>query len=225
MTKPTILAQGAEAILTLEENIIKKHRISKGYRLPIIDKKLRTRRTRSEAKLLEKASKLIPIPKIIKINEKQHTIELEYIQGKRLSEHLDTLPNNLQICETIGKQIALLHNHDIIHSDLTTSNMILVEPSLNPHKEPTTPHSDLQHNNLSKLYFIDFGLSFISKKIEDKAVDLHLIKQALEAKHFAHFEKFFHTIIEAYKQTSSQAEQILQRLKKVEQRGRYEEKY
>ena len=35
-----------------------------------------------------------------------------------------------------------------------------------------------------KVFIIDFGLGFISPKIEDKAVDLHLIKQALEAKHF-----------------------------------------
>jgi TP53 regulating kinase-like protein len=228
MTKTQILCQGAEALLTLDASnqIVKKHRISKGYRLQLIDKKLRSRRTRSEAKLLEKSSKLIPIPRIIKIDEKEQTIELEYIQGKKLSEHLDSLPNSIEICKTIGKQIALLHNKDIIHGDLTTSNMILadaqVKSSLNPSKQPSASHSDLSNN---KLYFIDFGLSFTSQKIEDKAVDLHLIKQALEAKHFNHYKEFFDAILQGYTSASVNSKEILERLRKVEQRGRYKDKY
>ena len=51
----------------------------------------------------------------------------------------------------------------------------------------------------NKVYFIDFGLGFESKKIEDKAVDLHLIKQALEAKHFNNYEKFFQAVLKGYK--------------------------
>ena len=39
-----------------------------------------------------------------------------------------------------------------------------------------------------KIYFIDFGLGYISNKTEDKAVDLHLLKHALEAKHFKNCE-------------------------------------
>jgi tRNA A-37 threonylcarbamoyl transferase component Bud32 len=30
-----------------------------------------------------------------------------------------------------------------------------------------------------RIFFIDFGLSFESTKFEDKAVDLHLLRQAL----------------------------------------------
>jgi len=33
-----------------------------------------------------------------------------------------------------------------------------------------------------EVYFIDFGLGFISKKFEDKAVDIHVLKEALEAR-------------------------------------------
>ena len=35
-----------------------------------------------------------------------------------------------------------------------------------------------------EISFIDFGLSFFSTKVEDKAVDLHLLKRALDSKHF-----------------------------------------
>jgi tRNA A-37 threonylcarbamoyl transferase component Bud32 len=34
------------------------------------------------------------------------------------------------------------------------------------------------------LKIIDFGLSFVSDKVEDKAVDLHLFSEAVESKHF-----------------------------------------
>ena len=47
-----IVAQGAEAILYREDDILIKERIKKGYRIKELDEKLRKRRTRSEAKLL-----------------------------------------------------------------------------------------------------------------------------------------------------------------------------
>ena len=71
-----------------------------------------------------------------------------------------------------------------------------------------------------RVFIIDFGLGFISKRIEDKAVDLHLIKQALEAKHFQNWEDLFNSFSEGY-QDYKEAKEVLSRLKKVESRGRY----
>ena len=200
-----IIQQGAEAIIIKRGNDIIKRRIPKTYRLPILDEKLRKQRTKKEARLLQKASAIIPIPKIIKINEKDKEIEMEFIKGKKLSEHLDSLKNKVQISKTIGKQIALLHDNDIIHGDLTTSNIILSDKD-------------------KKLYFIDFGLGFSSNKIEDKAVDLHLIKQALEAKHFKYFKSLTQAVLDGYS-ISKTSKETLARLKKVESRGRYKEQY
>ena len=75
-----------------------------------------------------------------------------------------------------------------------------------------------------KLYFIDFGLGYENGKTEDKAVDLHLIKQALEAKHFLYFDKFFDSVMKGYEKSRGQ-EEVMRRFKKVEQRGRYKEQY
>jgi len=200
-----IIQQGAEAILIQKNNILIKRRIKKSYRLTELDEKIRKQRTKKESKLLEKASKLIPIPKILKIDEKTKEIDMEFIQGKKLSENLDSLTNKEEICKIIGKQIAKLHDNDIIHGDLTTSNMILTDKN-------------------KKLYFIDFGLGFTSKRAEDKAVDLHLIKEALEAKHFQHAHECFQAILKGYK-TSKHHIEVLQRLKKVEARGRYKTQY
>ena len=194
-----ILARGAEAILIKQGNNLIKDRIKKGYRLKILDEKLRKSRTKSESKILEKVSKIIAVPKIIETDNKEK-IKMQFIEGKRLSDWLDNLKNTDKVCQEIGKQTAALHDYDIIHGDLTTSNMILSE------KE-------------NKVYFIDFGLGFHSKRIEDKAVDLHLLKQALEAKHFKKWEKLFNEIIKNY--NSKDKTKILEQLKKVESRGRY----
>jgi len=200
-----IIQQGAEAIIIKRGNDIIKRRIPKTYRLPILDEKLRKQRTKKEARLLQKASAIIPIPKIIKVDEKNKEMEMEFIIGKKLSEHLDSLKDKVQISKTIGKQIALLHDNEIIHGDLTTSNIILSDKD-------------------KKLYFIDFGLGFSSNKIEDKAVDLHLIKQALEAKHFKYFKSLTRAVLDGYS-ISKTSKETLARLKKVESRGRYKEQY
>jgi TP53 regulating kinase-like protein len=199
MTKQ-ILAQGAEAIITKEKNKVVKHRISKSYRHKEIDEKIRKSRTRKEANILKKAKELkILVPELFK--QEDFLLEMEYIKGDRLSEKLNTYTEKKQftVLKKIGAEVAKLHQNDIIHGDLTTSNTILKEEDV---------------------YIIDFGLGFISKRIEDKAVDLHLIKQALEAKHFQNYEKLFEKFIESYSKDHKEAKQILERFKKVEARGR-----
>ena len=195
-----ILAQGAEAKILQSGNFIIKNRISKGYRHPELDKKIIKARTKKEKNLLEKASTIINTP-IPEITYEENIIKMPFIKGKKLSDSLEDLDYK-KISKEIAKSIAKLHDNDIIHGDLTTSNIIWVKDS-----------------KKSKLFFIDFGLGFISKRIEDKAVDLHLIKQALEAKHFSIWEKCWKIIEKEYK--PKERLKILEQLKKVEARGRY----
>ena len=54
-----ILQQGAEALIILNKGSVTKRRIKKGYRLLEIDEEIRKLRTRSEAKLFEKAGRII----------------------------------------------------------------------------------------------------------------------------------------------------------------------
>ncbi len=201
-----IIAQGAEALLIRKDNQIIKKRISKGYRHPLLDNQLRVRRTRSEGKILTKINSLINTPKILKIDEENKQIVMEFIPGEVLSNSLDNfeMPKALSICRLIGGNIAIIHNAGIIHGDLTTSNMILLK---------------------DKVYFIDFGLAFHSSRIEDKAVDLHLLRQAFESKHFKRWQDYFNEVIESYKTKSSDSIKVLQQLKKVESRGRYKGKH
>lgn len=197
-----IIGRGAEAILIKDKDTLLKQRIKKGYRHEKIDTALRTQRTRRESRILEKVARTIHVPKVHKT--KEETIEMEFIAGKVLSTHLDSSPAKKQheIAKKIAQATAKMHDKDIIHNDLTTSNMILKQ---------------------GKVYFIDFGLSFHSAKIEDKAVDIHLLKEALQSKHFKIASKFFKEFVKWYTK-SKQGKEILKRLEVVESRGRYKKK-
>jgi TP53 regulating kinase-like protein len=216
----TLIQQGAEAKIFLDkkENLIVKDRISKSYRLKELDEKIRKQRTKSEKKLLEKACKLIAAPNPLPLKEFS-IIEMPFIKGKKLSESLDSFPLEKQkeILEKIGESVAKLHDADIIHGDLTTSNMILTKEVI---RHDSNSKESLIKRNLGSLYFIDFGLGFISQKIEDRAVDVHLLKQALEARHFNHWQTLFNHFLKGY-ENSKTHEKALERLKMVEKRGRY----
>jgi len=203
-SKSKILAIGAEATITLEQgNKILKHRIKKSYRIKEIDEKLRSQRARKEASILEKLSKLdFPAPKVISEDGKSGKLEIEFLEGKKVRDILSK-SNSIKLSAEIGKKIAVLHKNKIIHGDLTTSNMIF-------------------HNN--EIYFIDFGLSFVSERVEDMAVDLHLFRQALESKHCEIWEKAFDACIKAYKAESKLSNEVIKRFKIVERRGRHKGK-
>ncbi len=198
-----LIAQGAESKLYLKENRIIKDRFSKKYRIKEIDEKLRKFRTKREAKILEKLSLInFPCPELIETDKKEKII-MENIEGELIKDIFDE--NYKKLSEEIGKKVALLHNNNIIHGDLTTSNMVL--------KKET-----------KKIFFIDYGLSLFSHKTEDKAVDLHLLKQALESKHYKVWEKAFNFVLKNYKKNAENSAEIIKRLEKVEKRGRYKQK-
>ena len=196
-----LIGQGAEAKLFLDKDKVVKDRITKKYRIPEIDNRIRGFRTRREAKVISKLSDAgVPVPKLIDSDDKERIV-IEYIDGTKLRDVLDK-KNYEKLMKELGEDIALLHNNDIIHGDLTTSNFIFKD----------------------KIYFIDFGLSFFSHKIEDKAVDLHLLKQALESKHYEFWEDAYKVVLDNYKKKADKGEEIIERLEKVESRGRYKGK-
>ena len=235
-----------QAITSHSEPFIIKDRTPKSYRLPELDEKIRSRRTRSEAKLLDKASKIINCPKpFFQPSIKNSTkIKMPYLKGQKLSENLNkfSLQKQKQIMKNLGRSIAKLHEANIIHGDLTTSNIILI-PSKNLLKTSSTktPNSKMPlyfNKSLAKksskadfvainsrtkgecISLIDFGLGYFNGKFEDKAVDIHLLKQALEAKHFQNWKILFEEFLKEYKKFP-ESKTILERLKAVEKRGRY----
>ena len=189
------IAHGAEAILYKEGNRIIKDRVSKPYRIPEIDLKLRKERTRSEAKLIRALERVgVNVPAVLKEDDKQMILEIEFLNGKKIRDYLEKT-KDFKVCKQIGEQTAKKHEANIVHGDLTTSNMILHE---------------------GKLFLIDFGLGEFSQRVEDKAVDLHLFKECLVSKHHGIWEKTWNKFLESYKNQDA-----IKRLKIVESRGRY----
>lgn len=206
------IAEGAEAKIFLEETEqgnqkIVKHRVKKAYRIEEIDKRLRGFRTRREAKVFEALHALdgkVPIPPLLHYSDETMKIEMGFIRGKKLRDVLNG-DNAKKFCEDVGEKIGLIHSAGVIHGDLTTSNMILSDED-------------------KKIYFIDFGLSFFSVKAEDRAVDLHLLRQTLESKHHLIWRECFDAAIKGYKKTAPDADAVLARFEKVESRGRHKAK-
>ena len=186
-----LISQGAEAKIYQNKNCIIKDRIKKKYRIPEIDLTLRKNRTKSEARILRRARTAgLNVPEVIEVNLEKNIIKIEFINKTKISEL-----NQVALFEKIGEQINKMHEANIAHGDLTTSNMILKD---------------------NKIYLIDFGLSSYSEKIEDKAVDLHVFKECLTSKHFKIADKAWKTFLKTYKQKD-----VLNQLQKVEKRGKY----
>ena len=130
------------------------------------------------------------------------SLTMERLSGSKVRDVLSahSLPS---VCPQIGRLVATIHNRGIIHGDLTTSNMILCR---------------------KRVCLIDFGLSFHSSRIEDKAVDLHLLRQALVSRHWRIADRAWGSIRRVYLREAKGAGEILVRLKSVDGRGRYKGK-
>ncbi len=205
--KSKILYQGAEAKLVINKyignEVIEKRRISKGYRIKEIDEMLIKTRTREEAKLIHEARVSgVSVPTIFDINQKNGIITMEYIKGQRVKDILNDLSKKERekLCTKIGENIARLHNNDIIHGDITTSNILLKE---------------------NQVYFIDFGLGEKNSEVETKGVDLHVLMEAFESTH-SQYPKCFKYVLDGYKKTLKQdPKPIIKKIKEIIRRGRY----
>jgi len=202
-----IIKRGAEALLYLDnfegQKVLVKERIKKSYRIIQIDDKLRKLRTKEEIKLLTEARKVgVFTPKILDVDETNYKITMEFIEGERIKEFLNTSDKKTieKTCFDIGCSIGKLHSAGIVHGDITTSNMILKD---------------------EKMYFIDFGLGEFSKRIEDFGIDLKLLYEALKSTHFKILNICWKNIIKGYKKEYKDAEKVLKKVKEIEARARY----
>ncbi len=200
------LAQGAEAIIYKDNDTIIKERFSKEYRLAHLDEALRQFRTRREAKVLGKLTEMnFPAPQLHSFSDKRMSIVMDFVPGEKLKDVLEESNDYLTLAKEIGERVGKLHAHDIIHGDLTTSNMIM-------HKENHTIH------------LLDFGLSSFSQKNEDKAVDLFGMQRAIESTHTQKADEIFASALEGYSLSNPQAIDVLKRLEDVRKRGRNKRK-
>ncbi|MFX0071288.1 MAG: KEOPS complex kinase/ATPase Bud32 [Candidatus Hermodarchaeota archaeon] len=214
--KDKIIRKGAEANLYhgywFGKEVIFKHRLPKMYRIEEIDTNIRTTRTLNEARALIKVKKYgLNVPQVFEIDLKNSIIIMKYIVGRKLKAILNYLEENKKkkYFKNIGQNIALLHINGHIHGDITTSNLILTDNE--------------------EIFLIDFGLHEYSDSIEDKSVDLHLLKRVLISSHGKDFKICFNSFLEGYQNiysyTSIQdCKSIIKNIAVIESRGRYVKK-
>ncbi|HTY92236.1 MAG TPA: Kae1-associated kinase Bud32 [Methanocella sp.] len=185
--------RGAEAVVLIEDDETVKTRIKKGYRIRELDERLRSERTRAEAKIMSEARKLgIPTPIIYDVG--RFDLVMETIHGTPLKDVIDE-----EKARKAGVLVGKLHSGGIIHGDLTTSNMLVKG---------------------ERIYLIDFGLSFWDEMLESRGVDVHVFYQTLISSHTNH-EKLMEAFAEGYRATFEGADDVLERVREIEYRGRY----
>ncbi len=205
-----LVKKGAEANLYLEEwhnrKVIMKRRLPKQYRIQELDKQIRSQRTVHEPNLIHKAKEAgVPTPTIFMVDLAEANIIMEFVSGKQIKQVLDDVSSEerLRLSRHIGQLIGRLHNHGIIHGDLTTSNMILT--------------------SYGKVVFVDFGLSERSMELETKGVDLHLMRRAFQSTHYRYARECFEAVMDGYSEVvgAKEAKNVLEKISEIERRGRY----
>jgi TP53 regulating kinase-like protein len=187
------IGRGAEAVITLENGIVRKRRMSKSYRQPELDEQIRQERTLREARITSEARRVgVPTPIIRDIA--RFELKMEHVEGKKLKDVITP-----ELSEKVGEMVGKLHRGGIIHGDLTTSNMVLRE---------------------GRIYLIDFGLAFYDPSIEAQGVDVHVYFQTLHSTHDRP-EELIEAFKTGYARTHPGAEAVFKRAQEIKARGRY----
>ena len=222
-------AKGAESDIYeatwLGREAIVKNRVSKSYRIEEIDNKIRKLRTKSEAKILSDVKKTgVRAPVLYDVDFEDKSIVMEKINGSLVKDIMHDIDEDkrMELAIAIGENIKAFHDGDIIHGDLTGSNMILIDDDLD--------------NISDNLAIFDFGLGKYSDLLEDKAADLLVLKKSFQSidydiaiqlvlkKSFQSIDydiaiQTFDWILEAY--DSNNQSKMANKIAEIEGRGRY----
>lgn len=221
-----LVAQGAEGriydTIFLTKPTIIKERLTKRYREPTLDRKINKHRLLLEARCMFRCAKSgILTPAVYMIDVDNLRLYIEKIDGTTIKDLLRRIasvettgpveedrssvgniayPNEcLEWAKKIGIALGKMHDIDIVHGDLTTSNMML--------------------NSSGNVVIIDFGLAGKSTNAEDKAVDLYVLERAFISTHPGS-EEIVKEILQNYIASSAKSQSIIQRLEQVRLRGR-----
>ncbi len=219
LSKYTLLKQGAEAKLHvgtfLGKKAIVKERFSKKYRHPDLDQKINRDRLKAEARALARCKTIgVRTPTLYLADAESDLLVMEHLdQSPTCRDYIRQLLNNentineqqkevlVKLGQRIGTILAKLHNNNVIHGDLTTSN-ILVEADGN-------------------LCLIDFGLGYAEGSAEDKGVDLYVLERALISAH-PNTEFMFAAILSTYKLNilDKLRDEVVRKFEDIRMRGR-----
>jgi Kae1-associated kinase Bud32 len=143
----------------------------------------------------------IRTPVIYDIDVKKCDITMEFINGRKIKDVLDSEPSKVnELCTKIGKTVAELHNAGISHGDLTTSNMILLPDG--------------------NICIFDLSLGSASADIEDLGVDIHLLQRAFTSAHSG-LDDGLETLMDSYSKNMKNSKDVIKRVDDIRGRARY----
>jgi len=211
----TLLKQGAEAKLRvgtfLGQKAVLKERFSKTYRHPELDSRLTKDRFKGEVRSLLRCKTLgIRTPTLYYVDVDSSSFVMEYLNAPTCRDYINAHREDevalTKLATEMGRLIGLLHNNNLIHGDLTTSNILV---------ESASPAS-------VDLCVIDFGLGYVEGSVEDKGVDLYVLERALISTHpFTEF--MFDEILNTYKsemKDKKARQEIVRKYEEIRMRGR-----
>ena len=188
--------QGAEAVVEMDpgDGRVYKRRLSKAYRHPELDARLRRERTRSEARLTSEARRVgVPTPVVRDVDPEAGSLEFEFVGTADLTEAVSK-----RGVRSVGGHLARCHGAGFVHGDPTPRNVRV---------------------DGGRVYLIDFGLGYYTDHVEDYAMDLHVFEGAL-AGTAADPAGLIDAFESAYRDAGE--ERVLDRLREIETRGRYQ---
>ncbi|MGQ4554424.1 bifunctional N(6)-L-threonylcarbamoyladenine synthase/serine/threonine protein kinase [Halobellus sp. GM3] len=186
--------RGAEATVTFDGDRVVKRRIPKSYRHPALDARLRSERTRAEARLTSAARRVgVPTPVVYDIDPASATLVFQHVGDADLAEALSA-----DRCRAVGRHLAAIHGAGFVHGDPTTRNVRV---------------------GGDRTYLVDFGLGYHTVHVEDHAMDLHVFKQSVAGTALSPAD-----LLEAFEAGYAAAgeDDVRRRLREIEGRGRYQ---
>ena len=173
----------------------------------------------------------IRTPTIFMVDMETKSIYMEYVEPSiTVREFISCLQENrggddslLGLAEKIGEVIGKAHKSNIIHGDLTTSNMLLT-PCFKAacQTEKMLSPTDIIERDIHDLdiVLIDFGLTALEGTAEDKGVDLYVLERALLSTH-PNTDHVFEAILASYRKHNPGGQgEVIKKLDEVRLRGR-----
>lgn len=210
VSKFDLMVKGSESFIYagsfLGQKTLVKERKPKKYRNPQLDSELRFQRLRIESRMIKSAlQNSIAVPIIYSVDVSTFSMQLEFIEGQNLGSFLfddnsrSDVTHKRKFFEEFGLIVSKLHNISIIHGDLTPMNILITRTN--------------------SIHIIDFGLSFISDEVKDKAMDLFILYGSLKI--FAQQnEDLFDMFLQGYQRVDDY-KSIIDNFNKLTNKGRY----
>lgn len=146
--------------------------------------KIKKKQMITEAKAILKCKTMgVAVPTLYLIDTKNCKIIMENVSGLPIDTFLKDNDNNSKLITgvlfEIGIILSKLHESDVSHGDLNTSNMLIKKNG--------------------SIVLINFGLSCLDANIYEKVLDLYILEQSFIKMHWGIADKFW-LILTSYKE-------------------------